>query len=162
MPLWPGDAPNLVPGGKAETFVNERYANVSVPQLFVYLPQGKRQRHGPGDLRRRRLQAPGDVPARGERRAAAERPRDRRVRPEVPDPVRQERRRGGCAWPTASGPSGSCEPGPGVGLDPQRIGVQGYSAGGNLCLNLAGRFDVAIRKRPIPSNGSAADRISAC
>jgi endo-1,4-beta-xylanase len=27
------------------------------------------------------------------------------------------------------------------GIDPHRIGVQGYSAGGNLCLNLAGRFD---------------------
>ncbi len=27
------------------------------------------------------------------------------------------------------------------GIDPQRIGVQGYSAGANLCLNLAGRFD---------------------
>jgi len=36
--LWPGDAPGLVPGGKSETFVNERHANVSVPQLFVYLP----------------------------------------------------------------------------------------------------------------------------
>src|SRR5512147_836188 len=40
--LWPGDAPGLVPGGKAETFVNERYANVSVPQLFVYLPPRER------------------------------------------------------------------------------------------------------------------------
>jgi endo-1,4-beta-xylanase len=27
------------------------------------------------------------------------------------------------------------------GIDPQRIGVQGYSAGGNLCLNLASRYD---------------------
>ena len=36
--LWPGDAPNLVPGGRAETVVNERYRDVSVPQLFVYLP----------------------------------------------------------------------------------------------------------------------------
>ena len=36
--LWPGDAPNLVPGGRSETVVNERYRNVSLPQLFVYLP----------------------------------------------------------------------------------------------------------------------------
>jgi endo-1,4-beta-xylanase len=26
-------------------------------------------------------------------------------------------------------------------IDPHRVGVQGYSAGANLCLNLAGRFD---------------------
>ena len=44
LPLWPGDAPNLVPGGKAETFFNERYANVSVPQLFVYLPKKEKAR----------------------------------------------------------------------------------------------------------------------
>ena len=36
--LWPGDAPNLIAGGKSESIVNDRYVNVSVPQLFVYLP----------------------------------------------------------------------------------------------------------------------------
>ena len=42
----------------------------------------------------------------------------------------------------ASAPSGSCAAGPQEwGVDPHRVGVQGYSAGGNLCLNLAGRFD---------------------
>ena len=35
-------APGLVAGGKPETFVNERYPNVSVPQLFVYLPRRRR------------------------------------------------------------------------------------------------------------------------
>jgi endo-1,4-beta-xylanase len=37
------------------------------------------------------------------------------------------------------------------GIDPHRIGVQGYSAGGNLCLNLAGRFD--------PGDPQAADPV---
>ena len=42
--LWPGDAPGLVSGGKLESFENERYRNVSSPQLFVYLPAKEKAR----------------------------------------------------------------------------------------------------------------------
>ena len=42
--LWPGDAPGLVRGGKSESFENERYRNVSLPQLFVYLPAHQKAR----------------------------------------------------------------------------------------------------------------------
>ena len=36
--LWPGDAPGLVASAKAEAIVNERIRNVSVPELWAYLP----------------------------------------------------------------------------------------------------------------------------
>ena len=42
--LLPKDAPGLVSGGKPESFENERYRNVSVPQLFVYLPVREKAR----------------------------------------------------------------------------------------------------------------------
>src|ERR1035437_1387861 len=38
MPVWPGTPPNWVAGGRAESVVNERFRDVSVPQLFAYLP----------------------------------------------------------------------------------------------------------------------------
>ena len=38
--LWPGDAPGLVKVQKKEEIVNERIRNVSVPELWLYLPNG--------------------------------------------------------------------------------------------------------------------------
>lgn len=46
------------------------------------------------------------------------------------------------------------------GIDPHRIGVAGYSAGGNLSMNLAANFDAGTRSRPIPLSASAADPTS--
>ena len=40
--VWPGTPPNWVAGGRAESVVNERFRNVSVPQLFVYLPPNEK------------------------------------------------------------------------------------------------------------------------
>ena len=39
--LWPGDAPGLVTPAKSEEIVNERIRNVSVPELWIYEPQKK-------------------------------------------------------------------------------------------------------------------------
>ena len=139
--LWPGDAPNLVAGGNPEEFVNERYRHVSVPQLFVYLPDKRSQWHVADHLCRRRLRPPGDVPARGKRRPAVERAGNRRVRPQVSDPLWQQRCRGRCLGRRPAGRPDRASRAGQWGLDPHRVGVQGYSAGANLCLNLAGKFD---------------------
>jgi len=39
MRLWPGDAPGLVAPAKVEEIVNERIRNVSVPELWAFLPE---------------------------------------------------------------------------------------------------------------------------
>jgi acetyl esterase/lipase len=142
LPLWPGDAPGLVPGGKAETFINERYANVSVPQLFVYLPPKEKASGtalvicaggGYGHLSMclhvenlvKLLHASGIAvfglkyrTRYGANDVAADALADGKRA------VRIVRSRA-AEW----------------GIDPKRIGIQGYSAGANLALNLAGQFD---------------------
>lgn len=140
--LWPGDAPGLVAGGKAETFVNERYANVSVPLLSVYRPPtgtangtaliicaGGGYSHLAMCLHVENVVAP--LTARGitvfglkyRTRYGA----NDVVADALADGQRAVRlvRSRATAW----------------GVDPQRIGVQGYSAGANLCLGLICHFD---------------------
>jgi acetyl esterase/lipase len=142
IPLWPAGVPNLVSDGKAETFVNERYANVSVPQLFVYLPpKGKASGTavvicaggGYGHLAMC-LHVENVVQLLNDHGIAVFGLKYRTrygsnnvVEDALADGKRAVRivRSRAQEW----------------GLDPHRIGVQGYSAGGNLCLNLAGRFD---------------------
>jgi endo-1,4-beta-xylanase len=152
IPLWPEGVPNLVSGGKAETFVNERYANVSVPQLFVYLPPKDKSSGtalvicaggGYGHLAMC-LHVENVVQLLNDRGIAVFGLKYRTryadndvVEDALADGQRAVRivRSRAQEW----------------GLDPHRIGVQGYSAGGNLCLNLAGRFDVG--------NAQAADPV---
>jgi endo-1,4-beta-xylanase len=142
IPLWPEGVPNLVAGGKAETFGNERYANVSVPQLFVYLPPVDKSSGmalvicaggGYGHLAMC-LHVENVVQLLNDRGIAVfglkyrTRYADNDV---VEDALADGRRAVRIVRSRAQE----------WGLDPHRIGVQGYSAGGNLCLNLAGRFD---------------------
>jgi acetyl esterase/lipase len=140
--LWPGDAPGLVAGGKAETFANERYANVSVPLLSVYRPSagtangtaliicaGGGYNHLAMCLHVENVVAP--LTARGitvfglkyRTRYGA----NDVVADALADGQRAVRlvRSRAAAW----------------GVDPRRVGVQGYSAGANLCLGLICRFD---------------------
>jgi acetyl esterase/lipase len=142
LPLWPGDAPNLVPGGKAETFVNERYANVSVPQLFVYLPKKEKARGTalvicPGGGYNHLalcLHVENVVPLLNDQGIAVLGLKYRTrygnndvVADALADGQRAVRivRSRAAEW----------------GIDPHRVGVQGYSAGANLCLNLSCHFD---------------------
>lgn len=140
--LWPGDPPNLVAGGKAEVIENERHKNVSRPQLLVYLPP-KEKRCGVsliicagGGYTKLSMGIHVENVVRilndqgiavfglkyrtkyGENDVVADALADGKRA------VRLVRSRA-AEW----------------GLDPQRIGVQGYSAGANLCLNLISYFD---------------------
>jgi len=140
--LWPGDAPNYVPGGKSETLVNERYGNVSVPQLFVYLPPADKAK-GTALI----------ICAGGGYRHLA-------MCIHVENMVKPFHDQGvavfGLKYRTRYGNNDVIEDALADGkravrivrsraaewgIDPHRIGVQGYSAGGNLCLNLASRYD---------------------
>jgi endo-1,4-beta-xylanase len=151
--LWPGDAPNLVPGGKAETFINERYANVSVPQLFVYLPPKEKARGtamiicaGGGYAHLGMcLHVENLVPLLHEHGIAVFglKYRTRYGKNDVVEDALADGQRAvrivrsrAKEW----------------GIDPGRVGVQGYSAGANLCLNLAGRFDQGDPQAADPIN----------
>lgn len=140
--LWPGDAPGLVVPAKAEEIVNERIRNVSVPELWAYLPSG------PGRRRAALLICPGggyghlamglhvgnvvplfngqDVVVFGLKYRTRYGKNDA-ADDAVADCARAVRfiRQHADEW----------------GIAPDRIAVQGYSAGGNVCLNLLGRFD---------------------
>jgi len=140
--LWPGDAPGLVPGAKAETFVNERHANVSVPQLFVYLPPREKATGtalvicagGGYNHLGMCLHVENVVKLLNDQGIAVFGLKYRTrygnndvVADALADGKRAVRivRSRAAEW----------------AVDPHRIGVQGYSAGANLALNLAGRFD---------------------
>lgn len=140
--LWPGDPPNLVAGGHAEFIENDRHKNVSRPQLFVYLPPKEKQCGvsiiicaGGGYTRLSmgihvenvvRLLHDQGIAVFGLKYRTQYGENDV-VADALADGKRAVRlvRSRAAEW----------------GLDPQRIGVQGYSAGANLCLNLMSYFD---------------------
>jgi len=149
--LWPGDAPGLVAGGKPETVFNERYRNVSVPELFVYLPKKDKTDRtaliicagGGYQHLAMCLHVENVVKLLNDRGVAVfglkyrTRYGDNNVIEDaLADGKRAVRivRSRAAEW----------------GIDPRRIGVQGYSAGANLCLNLAGRFDAGDPKSADP------------
>jgi acetyl esterase/lipase len=143
VPLWTGDPPGLLANARPETFVNERFGHVSIPQLLVYLPP-KEKRSGTSLI----ICAGGgyeglamclhveNVVRRLNDQGLAVFGLKYRTRygtnDVVADALADLRRavklvRSRCAeW----------------NLDPSRVGVQGYSAGANLCLNLISHFDV--------------------
>ncbi len=140
--IWPGDAPGLVAGAKPETFTNERYANVSVPLLSVYLPD-RAKANGTALI----------ICAGGGYNHLA-------MCLHVDNVVKMLNERGiavfGLKYRTSYGGNAVVEDALADGkravrlvrsraaewgVDPQRVGVQGYSAGANLCLNLIGHFD---------------------
>jgi acetyl esterase/lipase len=146
--LWPGDAPGLVSGGRSESFENERYRNVSSPQLFVYLP-AKEKARGTALI----IAAGGGYSHLG-------------MCLHVDNVVKLLNDRGiagfGLKYRTLYGNNNVAEDALADGkravrivrsraaewgIDPRRIGVQGYSAGGHLALNLACRFDEGVRSR---------------
>jgi len=156
--LWPGKAPDLVPGGRPETVVNERYRNVSVPQLFVYLPPTDQARGtaliicaggGYGHLAMC-LHVENVVKLLHDQGIAVFGLKYRTqygdndvIEDALADGQRAVRivRSRAAEW----------------GIDPQRIGVQGYSAGGNLCLNLASRC-----AQGDPGSDDPLQRLSSC
>ena len=140
--LWPGDAPGLVAIAKPESVVNERYTHVSRPQLLAYLPpQGKG--NGTSLI----------ICAGGGYNHLA-------MCIHVDHVVRLLNDRGiavfGLKYRTRYGGNDVEADALADGkravrlvrsrarewrLDPNRVGVQGYSAGANLCLNLICHFD---------------------
>jgi endo-1,4-beta-xylanase len=140
--LWPGDAPNLVPGGKSETVVNERYRNVSLPQLFVYLPSKEKASGtalvicaGGGYAHLAMCLHVENVVKRLHDQGIAVFGLKYRTRYGDNDVVADALADGQRAVRIVRSRAAEWR------IDPHRVGVQGYSAGANLCLNLAGRFD---------------------
>jgi acetyl esterase/lipase len=147
IPIWPGTPPNWVPGGRPESVVNERFRDVSVPQLFVYLPP-KEKANGTS-----LIICPG-----GAYRALA-------LCLHVENVVKMFNEQGftvfGLKYRTHYGTNNVVADALADAkravrivrsratewhIDPHRVGVQGYSAGANLCLNLAGQFDAGDPK----------------
>ena len=138
--LWPGDAPGLVAPVKAEEIVNKRIRNVSVPELWAYLsdkpdPKGTALLICPGGGYSHLaigLHVGNVVKLFNDRGIAVfglkyrTKYGDNPVADDaVADCARAVRliRQQSVAW----------------GI--KRVGVQGYSAGGNIGLNLLGHFD---------------------
>lgn len=140
--LWPGDAPGLVAPAKAEAIVNERIRNVSVPELWAYLPEQK------GEKRAALLICPGGAYVH------------LAMGLHVGNVVKLFNDQGvvvfGLKYRTKYGANhvdddavADCARAVRLirlhadewGIDPARVGVQGYSAGANVGLNLLCRFD---------------------
>ena len=142
IPLWAGTPPNWVPGGRPESLVNERFRDVSMPQLWVYLPPTEKA-NGTGLI----------ICAGGGYNALA-------MCLHVENVVKMFNDQGfavfGLKYRTHYGTNNVVADALADGkravrlvrsraqdwhIDPHRLGVQGYSAGANLCLNLTGQFD---------------------
>lgn len=139
--LWPGDAPGLVSPAKPEAIVNERIRNVSVPELWAYLPEKRSDQKQPAIL---------ICPGGGYSHLA--------VGLHVGNVIKLFHDQGivvfGLKYRTRYGANAVADDAVAdcaraVRLIRQqaetwninRVGVQGYSAGGNIGLNLLGRYD---------------------
>jgi len=140
--LWPGDAPGRVPSANQETLVNERFRNVSVPELWCYFPSS------PGKKRAALIICPGG--GYGHLAMGVH------VGPVVGLLNSQGVAVFGLKYRTRYGTNNVADDAAADcaravrlvrlhadewGIDPARIGVQGYSAGANVGLNLLGRSD---------------------
>lgn len=140
--LWDGDPPGLVTNARPETVANERIKNVSIPQLLVYLPP-KEKSNGTSLI----------ICAGGGYSHLA-------MCIHVENVVRLLTDQGvtvfGLKYRTNTGKNDVAADALADGkravrlvrsraaqwnIDPKRVGVQGYSAGANLCLNLISHFD---------------------
>ena len=151
LPVWPGDPPNLIIGAKPETITNERYSNVSAPQLFVYLPPKAKASGtaliicaggGYGHLAMC-IHVENVVKTLNDRGIAVFGLKYR-TRYGTNDVVADALADGKRAIRIVRNRAAEWN------VDPCRVGVQGYSAGGNLCLNLAGQFDEGDSKAADP------------
>jgi acetyl esterase/lipase len=140
--LWTGDPPGLVTNARPEKVANERFSNVSIPQLLVYLPPKEKSNGtsmiicaggGYGHLAMcihvenvvRLLNDQGiTVFGLKYRTNYGKNNVEADALADAKRAVRLVRSRA-TQWK----------------IDPKRVGVQGYSAGGNLCLNLISHFD---------------------
>ena len=154
--LWPGDAPNVPANPPAEGIVNERIVNVTVPTLRVCLPEkgkangtaiivcsGGGYHHLAVELHAGRVAArmnPEGIAVFGLKYRLSP-PSTNVVRDTLEDGKRAVRlvRSRAAEW----------------GVNPNRIGVLGYSAGSNLTLNLAANFDAGD-----PAAADPIDRLS--
>ncbi len=156
LQLWPGEAPGLAAVARPETIVNERFVNISVPQLYVYLPP-RAKANGTALL----------ICAGGGYNHLA-------MGVHVESVVRLLTEQGiavfGLKYRTHYGnndvAADALADGKRAvrlvrgraaewGVNPGRVGVQGYSAGANLCLNLAGQFDLGM-----PQSADPLERLS--
>ncbi|MEI8233363.1 MAG: alpha/beta hydrolase [Verrucomicrobiota bacterium] len=150
--LWPGDAPNLLPDREAEVADEKGFIqHTSVPELFVYLPK-KEQARGTAVII-----CPGGAYAGVAMRAHVENALQMfheqgiavfglkyRTSYGKNDPEADALADGQRALRIVRSRASEW------GIDPHRIGVQGYSAGSHLCLNLASRFDEGQPGTPDP------------
>jgi len=149
--LWPGEPPGLVTNARPETCANERFGNVSSPQLFVYLPP-KEKSNGTSLI----------ICAGGGYKHLA-------MCLHVENVVRHLNEQGitvfGLKYRTRYGTNDVVADALADGqravrlvrsraqhwnIATNRIGVQGYSAGANLCLNLISHFDAGDAKAEDP------------
>lgn len=151
LPVWPAAPPGLVAGGKPEAIVKERYQNVSVPQLFVYLPPKAKACGtalvvcpGGGYTHLNMCSSVENVAQMLNDRGIALFGLKYRTRYGTNDVVADALADAKRAVRIVRSRAAEWH------VDPQRVGVQGYSAGGNLCLNLAGRFDAGDPKAADP------------
>lgn len=140
--LYEGDAPGLLPGRKAEEIVNERIRNVSKPQMLVWFPENRPENGtamiicpggGYGHLAMN-LHA-GSVVERLTEKGITVIGLKYRTRYGKNDVAADALADGERAVRMVRSKAKEWQ------LDPGRIGIQGYSAGANLCLNLEANFD---------------------
>jgi len=140
--LWTGDAPGLTAVKQTEGVVNDRIRNVSVPEMWVYLPKKKEIRRpallicpgGGYSHLAMTLHAGAVVDLFHEKGVVVIglKYRTRYGTNDVPEDAVAD-----CARAIRLIRLHAEE----WGIDPARVGVQGYSAGANVCLNLLGSFD---------------------
>lgn len=154
--LWADDAPGLVPPVPPEEIVAQRIKNVSSPELWVYPPDGRQQNRaalvicpGGGYVHLAMGLHVGNVVKLFNDKGVVIYGLKYRTRyggNDVADDAAAD-----CARAVRLIRHHAKE----WGIDPSRIGVQGYSAGANVGLNLLGRYDNGDPKAADP-----VDRIS--
>ena len=161
--LYSGDAPGFVSGGAQEKVVNERIRNVSKPQMFVWFPKeqpakGTAMIICPGGGYRHlamNLHA-GNVVSSLNKKGITVIGLKYRTRYGKNNVTADALADGKRAIRLARAHAKEWQ------LDPSRIGIQGYSAGANLCLNLAANFDLgdSASADPVERLSSRPDFIS--
>ena len=156
--LWPGKAPGDVgiDGEETSRIYNsplvgptKLITNVTKPTLTIYRPAGQEHRDGDADLSRRRLLEPLLGAGRRGGRGLAELVGHDRHHPQVPlcraaRATSRASRRSGPLLDAQRAVSLVRSKATEWGIDPKRIGMVGFSAGGHLALATATSFE----KRP--------------
>lgn len=161
--LYSGDAPGFVSGGKPEKVINDRIRNVSKPQMLVWFPKERSAKGttmiicpggGYGHLAMN-LHA-GNVVSYLNNKGITVIGLKYRTRYGKNNVVADALADGKRAVRIARAHAKEWK------LDPSRIGIQGYSAGANLCLNLSANHDLgdATSADPIERVSSRPDFIA--